>query len=170
VQLPAAEATAIAADVADALAYAHGQGVIHRDIRPENILLESGHALVADFGIAGVLETAGGQRLSATGVVLGVPAYSSPEQARGDKHLDGRSDIYSLGCVLYEMLGGEPPFTGATSAAVLARQIGDVLPPLLTLCPDLPAALDRAVRRALAKRPEERYPTAAEFAVALRQA
>ncbi|HEX3274176.1 MAG TPA: protein kinase [Gemmatimonadales bacterium] len=170
VQLPAAEATAIAADVADALAYAHGQGVIHRDIRPENILLESGHAQVADFGIAGVLETAGGQRLSATGVVLGVPAYSSPEQARGDKHLDGRSDIYSLGCVLYEMLGGEPPFTGATSAAVLARQIGDVLPPLLTLCPDLPAALDRAVRRALAKRPEERYPTAAEFAVALRQA
>jgi hypothetical protein len=166
-QFPIADAVRIAADVADALAYAHGQGVIHRDIRPENILLDSGHALVADFGIAGVLETAGGPRLSATGVVLGVPAYCSPEQARGDRHLDGRSDIYSLGCVLYEMLGGEPPFTGATAAAVLARQIGDAVPPLLTIRPDLSSGLDGVVRRALAKRPEERFSTAAELVVAL---
>ena len=94
---------------------------MHRDIRPENILLESGHALVADFGIARALETAGGERLSASGVVLGVPAYVSPEQARGNGEIDGRSDIYSLGCVLYEMLTGLPPFTGATRGAVLAR-------------------------------------------------
>ncbi|MDQ3138761.1 MAG: protein kinase [Gemmatimonadota bacterium] len=161
-------AAGLAADVAEALAYAHAQGVIHRDIRPENVLLESGHALVADFGIAGVLETAGGERLSATGIVLGRPAYCSPEQARGGRDLDGRSDIYSLGCVLYELLGGEPPFSGANRAAVLARQLADPVPPLRTIRPDLSPGLERAVLRALAKAPEERYPTAGEFASALR--
>lgn len=168
VQLPVADAVGIACDVADALMYAHGQGVVHRDIRPENILLESGHALVADFGIAGVLERAGGERLSASGIVLGTPAYASPEQARGDTGLDGRSDIYSLGCVLYEMLGGEPPFTGATRAAVLARHLAEAPPPLRTLCPEVPAGIEQAVRRALAKRPEERFATAGELAAALR--
>ena len=137
---------------------------MHRDIRPENLLLESGHALVADFGIAGVLERAGGERLSASGIVLGMPAYTSPEQARGDTGLDGRTDIYSLGCVLYEMLGGEPPFTGATRAAVLARHLAEAPPPLRTLCPGVPAGVERAVLRALAKRPEERFATAGEFA------
>ena len=168
VQLPVAEAVGIVRDVAEALAYAHTQGVVHRDIRPENILLEGGQALVADFGIAGVLEMAGGERLSASGIVLGVAGYLSPEQARGDRHLDGRSDIYSLGCVLYELLGGEPPFTGATKAAVLARQLSDVVPSLRTICPGVPAETERAVLRALAKRPEERFATGAEFAAALR--
>lgn len=168
-RLSVEDALAIALDVAEALEYAHGQGVVHRDVRPENILLEAGHALVADFGIAGVLETAGGERLSSSGVVLGVPAYASPEQARGEKVLDGRADIYSLACTLYEMLGGEPPFTGASPAAVLARHIADAVPPLRTVCPEVPPAVERAVVRALAKRPEERFPTAGAFAAALRQ-
>jgi DNA-binding SARP family transcriptional activator len=167
-QLPIGEAVGIACEVADALAYAHGQGVVHRDIRPENVLFESGHALVADFGIAGVLERAGGDRLSASGIVLGVAGYTSPEQAGGGTDLDGRSDIYSLGCVLYEMLSGEPPFTGATRAVVLARQLAEAAPPLQTLCPGVPAAVERAVLRALAKRPEERFTTASELAAALR--
>jgi serine/threonine protein kinase len=144
--------------------------VVHRDIRPENILLESGHALVADFGIAGVLESAGGDRLSASGIILGVPAYTSPEQARGSRTQDGRSDIYSLGCVLYEMLGGEPPFSGATRAAVLARHLADSVPPLRSIRPDVPPAIERAVLRSLAKRPEERYPTAGDLAATLREA
>ena len=170
IQLPVAEAVGVARDVADALAYAHAQGVVHRDIRPENILLESGHALVADFGIAGVLESAGDERLSASGITLGAPAYSSPEQARGSRVLDGRSDIYSLGCVLYEMLGGEPPFSGASRAAVLARHLADAVPPIRTIRPDVPPAIERAVLRALAKPPEARFPTAAEFTAALREA
>ena len=169
VQLPIGDAISIARAAADALAYAHGQGVVHRDVRPKNILLEAGHALVADFGIAGVLEAAGGERLSASGIVLGLPEYSSPEQARGGSELDGRTDIYSLGCVLYEMLAGEPPFTGATRTAVLARQLSDPVPPLRTVRPDVPTAVERAALRALAKRPEERFPTAGAFAEALRQ-
>ncbi len=167
-QLPIADAVSIAGDVAEALAYAHGQGVVHRDVRPENILLESGHALVSDFGIAGVLERAGGERLSASGIMLGVPAYTSPEQARGGIHLDGRSDVYSLGCVLYEMLAGEPPFTGASRATVLARHLEGVVPPLRTVCPGVSPGVERAIIRALAKRPEERFATADEFAAALR--
>lgn len=167
VHLPVPDAVQIVQDVAEALTCAHTQGIVHRDIRPENILFEAGHALVADFGIAGVLETAGGERLSASGIVLGAPAYTSPELARGDRPLDGRSDIYSLGCVLYEMLGGEPPFTGATRAAVLARQAAGEVPPLRTIRPGLPDQLERALMRALAKRPEQRFPTAADFAAAL---
>jgi DNA-binding SARP family transcriptional activator len=168
-QMPVAEAAGLARDVAEALGYAHGQGVVHRDVRPENILLESGHALVADFGIAGVLESAGGERLSASGIVLGAPAYTSPEQAQGTRALDGRSDIYSLGCVLYEMLGGEAPFTGPSRTAILARHVGDAVPPLRTIRPDLPPALERVVERSLAKRPEERFATAGEMAAALRE-
>ena len=169
-QLSLSDAMRIACDVAEALTYAHAQGVVHRDIRPENILLEAGHALVADFGIASVLELAGGERLSASGIVLSEPAYTSPELARGERDFDGRSDIYSLGCVLYEMLGGEPPFTGATQAAVLARQLAGAVPPLRTIRPEISAGLERAVTRALAKRPEERFATAAEFAAALQPA
>ncbi|MBA2304819.1 MAG: protein kinase [Acidobacteria bacterium] len=168
VQLPVADSVHIAREVADALGHAHEHGIVHRDIRPENVLLESGQALVADFGIARALETAGEERLSASGVVLGVPAYTSPEQAGGGREIDGRSDIYSLGCVLYEMLTGRPPFTGATRAAILARVIADPVPPLRTGCPVVPAALERAVLKALAKRPGERYASAAEFAAALR--
>jgi serine/threonine-protein kinase len=167
--LPVADAVHIASEVADALAYAHAQGVIHRDIRPENILLESGHALVADFGIARALQVSVGEQISAIGVVLGQPAYMSPEQARGASDLDTRTDIYSLGCVLYETLAGEPPFTGATSAAVLARQVAEPAPPLRTVCPRVPDGVERAVIKALAKRPADRFRTAAEFAAALRE-
>jgi serine/threonine-protein kinase len=166
-RLPIEDAVAIAAVVADALAYAHTRGVVHRDIRPENILFESGHALVSDFGIAGVLEVAGEDRLSATGVVLGAPEYSSPEQAGGEKNLDGRSDIYSLGCVLYEMLGGEPPFTGR-HGAILSRHLADQVPPLRTVRPVLAPALEGVVLRALAKQPEARFASAADFARVLR--
>ena len=145
------------------------EGVIHRDIRPENILLDGGHALVADFGIAGVLERAGGDRLSASGIVLGQAGYISPEQAAGDRALDGRADLYSLGCVLYEMLGGEPPFTGASRAAVLARQAAGQVPPLRTICPEVPVSVERAMLRVLQRRPEDRFATAEEFEAALRQ-
>jgi serine/threonine-protein kinase len=168
VQLPLESALHIAREVADALHYAHGEGVIHRDIRPENILLEQGHALVADFGIARVLESVAGHRISTSGLVIGLPGYMSPEQATASRELDGRTDVYSLGCVLYEMLAGQPPFTGATRTAVLARQISDPVPPLSTLCPTVPPAIEGAVLRALAKRADDRFPTAAEFAAALR--
>src|SRR5918995_4880018 len=109
--LPLDEAVRITRDVADALSFAHGQGVVHRDIKPGNILLAEGHAVVADFGIAGALSTAGGDRLTESGLLLGTPAYMSPEQAGGQPDVDARADIYALGCVLYEMLAGEPPFT-----------------------------------------------------------
>ena len=167
-QLSLESALHIAREVADALHYAHGEGVIHRDIRPENILLEQGHALVADFGIARVLESVAGESLSTSGLVIGLPGYMSPEQATASRELDGRTDIYSLGCVLYEMLAGQPPFTGATRTAVLARQIADHVPALSTLCPTVPPAIERAVLRALAKRPDDRFMTAAELAAALR--
>ena len=169
-QLSIADAVHVACDVADALGYAHAEGIVHRDIRPENILLESGHALVADFGIARALETAGGELLSASGVVLGMPAYVSPEQARGKGELDGRSDIYSLGSVLYEMLTGQPPFTGATRGAVLARVMAEPVPPLRTVRPDIPPQVERAVVTALAKQPEQRFADAAAFAESLRSA
>ncbi|MEE8362404.1 MAG: serine/threonine-protein kinase, partial [Gemmatimonadales bacterium] len=114
-QLPIDDALRIAREVADALSYAHSHGVVHRDIKPENILLSSGHAVVADFGIARAVSAAGGDRLTETGIALGTPSYMSPEQAAGEQDLDGRSDLYALGCVLYEMLGGQAPFTGPTA-------------------------------------------------------
>ena len=114
-QLPVAEAVSIAAQVASALDHAHRQGIIHRDIKPENILLQDGEAVVADFGVALAIETAGGARLTETGFAVGTPQYMSPEQGAGERGLDGRSDLYALGCVLYEMLTGEPPYTGATA-------------------------------------------------------
>ena len=166
-QLPIADAVHLAREVADALGYAHAEGIVHRDVRPENILLESGHALVADFGIARALETTGGDQLSASGVVLGVPAYVSPEQAVGSEKIDARSDIYSLGCVLYEMLTGMPPFTGATRGAVLARVMADPVPSLRSACPAVPSAVEGAVLKALAKQPGERFASAPEFAAAL---
>ena len=114
-QLPVADALQIAREVADALSYAHQHDVVHRDIKPENILLHAGHAVVADFGIARALTEASGHTVTQTGIAVGTPAYMSPEQAAGSQTLDGRSDVYSLGCVLYEMLAGQPPFTGESA-------------------------------------------------------
>ncbi len=170
-QLPLGDAVGIAAEVAQALAYAHGQGVIHRDIKPENILLQTdpeARALVADFGIAHALTIAGGEQLTATGVAIGTPAYMSPEQASHGR-LDRRSDIYGLGCVLYEMLAGSPPFTGPTAQAVIARHTVDPVPSLRTVRPTVSPSLERVVMKALAKVPADRYADAAEFQEALRK-
>jgi DNA-binding SARP family transcriptional activator len=163
-QLPLALALRLAREIADALGYAHGHGIIHRDIKPGNILLESEHALVADFGIARALDVAAGEKLSQTGMALGSPAYMSPEQAASSTELDARSDIYSLGCVLYEMLAGEPPFTGRTTQVILARHASDPVPALRTVCPTVPPAIEGAIMRALAKSPAQRFSTPAEFA------
>jgi TolB-like protein len=165
--LPLADAVAIAGEAADALGYAHGHDVVHRDVKPENILLSGGHALVADFGIARAIGAAGGDQLTETGIALGTPAYMSPEQALAERPLDGRADIYALGCVLYEMLAGEPPFSGSSAQAVLARHTLDPVPPLRTVRPDLPVHVERATLRALAKTPADRFPTAAAFRGAL---
>ena len=166
-QLPLDEALRIAREVADALGYAHSHHVIHRDIKPENILLESGHAVVADFGIALAVREAGGNRLTETGLSVGTPQYMSPEQATAERQLDARSDIYSLGAVLYEMLAGEPPFTGVTAQAVIAKLMVERPTPLHTVRDTVPAGLDAAVARALAKVPADRFSTAADFAKAL---
>src|SRR3989441_6498803 len=127
-QLPLATALDIAPEGASALDYAHRAGVVHRDIKPENILLADGQARVADFGIARAIVAAGGDKLTDAGLVLGTPAYMSPEQATGDIHIDGRSDVYSLGCVLYEMLTGEPPYTGPTAGAIVAKRLSEPIP------------------------------------------
>jgi tRNA A-37 threonylcarbamoyl transferase component Bud32 len=165
-RLPVDEALRITREVADALAYAHQRDVIHRDIKPENILLEAGHAVVTDFGIARAMRAAGDADLAEAAIALGTPAYMSPEQARGDPHLDGRSDIYSLGCVLQEMLTGEPPFRGKTVESVLDQHLRDA-PPALRGVPSAAAAV---IRRALVKSPSERFSSAAEFRDALAHA
>ncbi len=166
-QLPLDHALTIAREVADALSYAHGRGVIHRDIKPENILLENGHAVVADFGIAKALDAAGGGSLTQTGASVGTPLYMSPEQAAGEKDLDGRSDLYSLACVLYEMLGGQPPFTGPTVESVVHQHIAVEPPPITNLRPAVPAGLAAVLQRALAKAPADRFNPVARFAQAL---
>ena len=154
--------------MADALSYAHGHGVIHRDIKPENILLESGHALVADFGIARAVSTAAGpSRLTQTGLAVGTPAYMSPEQAAGDKNVDGRSDLYALGCVLYEMLAGQPPFSGPTSASIARQHITATPVPITQLRPAVPGMVAAALERALAKNPADRFNPVGQFAEAL---
>ncbi len=165
-QLPIDDALRITTEVADALGYAHEHGVIHRDIKPENILFEAGHAVVSDFGIARAVSEAAGERLTETGLTVGTPAYMSPEQATGEP-LDARSDVYSLACVLYEMLAGDAPFTGSTPQAILARKVTDTVPSLKTVRETLPDALDRAVVKALARVPADRFPTAPAFAEAL---
>ena len=166
-QLPVDDALQIAREVADALSYAHGHDVVHRDIKPENIMLAGGHARVADFGIARAINAAGGQRLTQTGLAVGTPVYMSPEQAAGGTAVDGRSDLYSLGCVLFEMLAGSPPFTGTAESIV--RQHLVVEPPAITsLRPAVPAQVAAAIMRALAKTPADRFSPAGQFADALR--
>src|SRR5207253_2378003 len=137
-QVPIPEAVRIMGDVAQALGYAHSLGVVHRDIKPENILLEDSHAVVADFGIARAITAAGSDRLTETGIALGTPAYMSPEQGTEDGEVDGRSDLYALGCVAYEMLAGAPPFTGPTAQAILARHAVDPVAPIRTVRETVP--------------------------------
>ncbi len=161
------EAVRLTREVADALAYAHDQGVIHRDIKPENILLENGHALVVDFGIARAAIAEADPRLTRTGLSLGTPLYMSPEQAAGDLDTDGRSDIYSLACVLFEMLTGEPPFSGGTPEAVLVQRFTRPPPRISTRRESLPAGLDNTIYRAMARAPADRFATATRFAEAL---
>jgi Tol biopolymer transport system component len=166
-QLPIDDAVRIGREVADALSHAHAAGVVHRDIKPENILLQDGHARVADFGIALAVAHAGGQRLTQTGLSVGTPQYMAPEQAMGEKAIDARADIYSLGAVLYEALSGEPPFTGPTAQAIVARVITETPRALSARRRSVPGAVDAAVLRALEKLPADRFSTAAEFAAAL---
>ena len=170
-RLPVAEAVRLAAEIAGALDYAHRQGIVHRDIKPENILLHTGQAIVADFGIARAVDaaatdSAGGATLTATGVVIGTPLYMSPEQVVGDP-VDGRTDVYALGCVLYEMLAGAPPFTGRTAQAVLARHTVDPVPSVRQRRPEVPVELERTMAKALAKAPADRFPKASDFRDAL---
>ena len=164
--LPADDAIRIAREVADALDHAHRHGIIHRDVKPENILLSDGHALLADFGIAKAAAD-DGSRLTATGMSLGTPAYMSPEQATADPKVDARTDIYSLGCVLHEMLAGEPPFTGPSAQAIIAKRFAAAPLPLRTVRPQLPESVETALGKALALAPADRHGTAAEFSAAL---
>ena len=164
--LPLEDALRIAREVADALAYAHTQGVVHRDIKPGNILLEEGHAVVADFGLARALSSAASEDLTTSGLAVGTPVYMSPEQVAGTQ-VDGRTDIYSLGCMLYEMLAGEPPFRGPDARAVAARHLHEPPPKLASIRPEVPVSLVAVIEKALAKSPDWRFPDAARFAEAL---
>ena len=166
-QLPVDDALQISREVADALGFAHSRDVVHRDIKPENILLEAGHAVVADFGIARAISVAGGERLTETGILLGTPHYMSPEQGAGSREVDGRSDVYSLGCVLYEMLAGQPPFTGPTVESVVHQHLTVEAPSVINLRPAVPAEIAGTLARALAKTPADRFSAAAQFADAL---
>ncbi len=165
-QLSVDDAIHITVQVAGALAHAHDHGIVHRDIKPENILLSGRNALIADFGIARALES-GEARLTETGLMVGTPQYVSPEQSSGQYNVDGRSDIYSLGCVLYEMLIGAPPFTGPTVSVVLARHAVEQVPQIHAIRDTVPESVDRALHRALAKTPADRFASASDFADAL---
>jgi len=166
--LPVDEAIHIARGVAAALGYAHRQQVVHRDIKPENVMLHEGEPLVTDFGIAKAVTAAAAENLTQTGTAVGTPAYMSPEQAAGEAELDGRSDIYSLGAMLYEMLAGTAPFAGPTVQAIMAKLFAEPVPPLRERRPDVPEAVEQAVLKALAKAPADRYDPATQFAEALK--
>jgi tetratricopeptide (TPR) repeat protein len=166
-QLPLEEALRIAAEVADALSFAHGHDVLHRDIKPENILLEGGHAVVADFGLARAIHAAGGTRLTETGLAVGTPEYMSPEQAAGERELDARSDVYSLGCVLYAMLAGEPPFTSPTIETIARQHLTANPPDVTTLRAAVPVQVSHHILTALAKAPADRFSSAAELGEAI---
>ena len=168
-QLPIDQALKITAEVASALGYAHRKGIVHRDIKPENILLEDGHAIVADFGIARAVQADGGGALTKTGMSLGTPTYMSPEQAFAEKDIDGRSDMYSLACVLFEMLTGEPPFTGPNAQAIMARHSMSEVPSMQIVRQTIPDEVEDVVQKALAKAPADRFATVDEFAQELQE-
>ncbi|MBL8998834.1 MAG: serine/threonine protein kinase, partial [Gemmatimonadetes bacterium] len=166
-QLPVEEAIRLSVAIAQGLDYAHRRGVIHRDLKPENILLADGQPLVADFGIALAVSNAGGQRVTQTGLSLGTPHYMSPEQATGDRAVDARTDIYSLGAMTYEMLTGEAPHSGGTAQAIIAKLMTEEVRPLQVLRRSVPPHVDATVRHALEKLAADRFATAGEFALAL---
>ena len=166
-QLSIDEAIGITKEVAGALGHAHSYGLIHRDIKPENIMMSGGHAIVADFGIAKAVSAAGGESMTQTGMAIGTPAYMSPEQAAGDPNLDGRTDIYALGCMLYEMLIGQVPFTGPTAVAIIARHTMDQVPPPSIMRQSIPTTLEDVIFCAMAKSPADRFRTAQEMIDAL---
>ena len=166
-RIPAPEAVRVARQIASALDYAHRLGVVHRDIKPDNVMFHQGEAVVTDFGIAKALATAGGENLTNTGTTLGTPAYMSPEQAAGANDVDARSDQYSLACVLYEMLGGSPPFTGGSAQAIIAKRFYETPQPIRSIVPEVTDSLSRTLSRALAREASDRYSTTAEFGNAL---
>lgn len=166
-QLPIVDAVRIAREVADALDYAHSEGVIHRDVKPENIMLTRRHALVADFGVARAIDIGGGEKLTQTGIIVGTPAYMSPEQASGERNLDGRSDIYALGCVVYEMLCGNPPLVGRTSMATMARRLSGSPQSLRVVRESIPVSMEQVICKALSRLPADRFSRAQEFGDAL---
>jgi serine/threonine-protein kinase len=166
-QLPVDDAVRIAREVADALQYAHEQGVVHRDIKPENILLQGGHAMVADFGIALAVQHAGTARMTQTGLSLGTPQYMAPEQAMGERQIDARADVYALAAVTYEMLVGEPPFTGPTMQAIVARLLADEPRPMTPQRKSIPAHVEAAVHKGLEKLPADRFASARDLSAAL---
>jgi serine/threonine protein kinase len=161
------DALQVTHDVAGALGYAHSRGVLHRDVKPENILLAGGHALVADFGLARAIGAADYRKLTETGVIVGTVYYMSPEQLREDRNLDQRTDIYGLGCILFEMLTGGPPYTGRSLTEVVTRILRAPVPSVRRLQASVPAAVDQAISRALAKSATERFTSMQEFAAAL---
>ncbi|HEX9692406.1 MAG TPA: serine/threonine-protein kinase [Gemmatimonadales bacterium] len=165
-QLPIKDAVLICKEVAEALGYAHSLGLVHRDIKPDNIMMTGGHAVVADFGIARAMDAAGGEKITQTGMAVGTPAYMSPEQASGE-NVDGRSDLYSLGCVLYEMLIGQVPFTGPTPMAIMARHAMDTVPAPTIMREAIPDELEDVIMTSMAKTPADRYQTGMEMAEAL---
>ena len=166
-QLSIEDAIRTTSEVADALSHAHGHGIVHRDVKPENIFLSAGQAVIGDFGIARAITAAGGERLTETGLAVGTVAYMSPEQARGESRIDGRSDVYALGCVVYEMLAGAPPFTGPSAQAIMARHSLDPVPSLRTVRSTVPEGLEQVILKALAKIPADRFASAVAFAEAL---
>jgi serine/threonine protein kinase len=166
-RLPLEDALQVTHDVAGALGYAHSRGVLHRDVKPENILLAGGHALVADFGLARAIGAADYRKLTETGVIVGTVYYMSPEQLREDRNLDQRTDIYGLGCILFEMLTGGPPYTGRSLTEVVTRILRAPVPSARRLQASVPAAVDQAISRALAKAATERFASMQEFAAAL---